>query len=76
LKVFSLYNRNVSRLRAEEDLRLIQLLACADSPEGYRQITERLKSDYGEPVITKRSGIVPMQRDAWERLKALRDNGR
>jgi hypothetical protein len=55
-------------------MRLINLLASAQSPEGYNKTTERLIRDYGEPVITQRSGIIPMEHGAWDKLKRLRDN--
>jgi hypothetical protein len=69
--VFSLYNRNVGRLRAEEDMRLINLLASSQSSEGYGNTTKRLLEEYGEPVIRQRSGVIPMQKDAWDKLRAL-----
>jgi len=52
-------------------MRLIQLLASSQYAQAYEKITTKLRDEYGEPVIKKRSGIIPMQVDAWERLKAL-----
>jgi hypothetical protein len=52
-------------------MRLLQLLASSEHAEPYKKLTEKLKDEYGEPVITQRSGIVPMEKDAWEKLRAL-----
>jgi hypothetical protein len=46
-------------------------LASSDNVEGYKALTERLKEEYGEPIKIKRGGIIPMERDAWHKLRAL-----
>jgi hypothetical protein len=52
-------------------MRLINLLASADSAEGYKNATQKLLKEYGEPVIQQRTGIIPMEEGAWERLREL-----
>lgn len=52
-------------------MRLLHVLACSDNPEGFKTISTRLKEDYGEPIISQRSGIIPPEEGAFEKLKAL-----
>jgi hypothetical protein len=52
-------------------MRLIQLLASSQNAEAYTAITTKLRQEYGEPVIEQRSGTIPMEEGAWEKLRRL-----
>ena len=52
-------------------MRLIQLFASCDNAEAYKKVTDKLKEDYGEPIITQRSGIIKPEEGAFEKLKRL-----
>ncbi|NIH77429.1 tetrahydromethanopterin S-methyltransferase subunit G [Ochrobactrum sp. P20RRXII] len=81
--MFWLHNRTIDRLRAEEDLRQIQVLAAVTSKDSYDSVVERLtkflgrtvefdEADKYELVIDPKTG-----RDVTfdhEGLKALKDS--
>jgi hypothetical protein len=50
LRTFWSYNRQVDRLRAEEDIRQLNLLASHQDPEGCKQLGERLMREIANPV--------------------------
>lgn len=50
IRMFWVMNSYVDRLRAEEELRAIEVHASAQSAEGFRQISERLHRERGEPA--------------------------
>lgn len=51
IKRFWFYNKMVDRVRAEEDLRLVHLLASATSGEAYGKAIEGLERQMGEIVV-------------------------
>jgi len=63
IRAFWLFNKNVDRIRAESDLRELQVAANSQSQEGYTSARERLVLELG-PVDT---GGAPDPR------KAVRD---
>jgi hypothetical protein len=67
LKVFTLYNSNINRLRAEEDTRLLSILCSANSGESAKNVLDRLREDLGQPTISE----AIMEEGAIERLKKL-----
>lgn len=50
-KRFWFYNKQVDRLAAEEDLRMINLLASVTSGDAYGKATENLRKQMGEIVV-------------------------
>lgn len=73
VRAFWAMNRNIDRLRAEEDLRSITVGIAAQSEEAYQKISERLINERGEWVIF--SPLAPhlhkRDEDCAERLKRL-----
>jgi len=51
LAAFWSFNKQVDRLRAEEDQRTLQLLAAAQSPEGVAKTFEALRIELDGPVV-------------------------
>lgn len=51
IKRFWFYNKQVDRVRAEEDLRMISLLAAATSGEAYEKAIEGLEKQLGKIVV-------------------------
>lgn len=60
IKRFWFLNRSIDRLRAEEDLRRIQLLASVGSSEAYKSATEHLDAQMGTIAVMedKRTELV------------------
>jgi len=54
LRTFWSYNRQVSRLRAEADQRQLQVLSCAESPEGSKLLAQRLQDEMAHPVLVSK----------------------
>jgi hypothetical protein len=50
LKTFWAFNRQLDRLRAEEEQRLLQVMACAQSAESVTRMQKQLQDQIGEPV--------------------------
>lgn len=73
LKVFSLYNSQVTKIRAEKDMRLLSLLASSQSKEGVEKTYKRLQNELGEPIKETKSHklIVEPEEGAFEKLKML-----
>lgn len=71
--MFTLYNTNVNRLRAEEDIRLLYVLASSDSADAFKTTQARLQKAYGEPLVQQRHGIIPPESGAYEKLKRLQN---
>lgn len=71
LKVFSLYNTNISRLRAEEDKRLLILFASANDGESIRKTMDRLEQENDEPIRVIPPQFVKPEEGALDKLKAL-----
>lgn len=51
IKRFWFYHRQVDRIRAEEDLRRLHLLAGVTSQEGVKQLQERLDEALGQIMV-------------------------
>jgi hypothetical protein len=79
IKRFWFYHRQVTRLRAEEDLRMLSLMGAATSGESYKQAFDKLHEEFGEifimePVsrtldVTKRDPTF--DRGAFDSLRSL-----
>jgi hypothetical protein len=50
LKTFWSFNRQLDRLRAEEEQRLLRVMACAQSAEAVTRMQQELRNQIGEPV--------------------------
>ena len=65
LKTFWALNRQIARLRAEEDVRSMANIAAANSSDGYKQRIQQLQGEIGQPV-----GIIKkFDEAAFQRLK-------
>lgn len=53
LKRFWFLANQVDRIRAEEDMRQLQLLACAQSSEGFESAVESLRTQMGQIYVWK-----------------------
>ena len=51
IRAFWVFNSNVNRLRAEDDMRQLQVLASAQSGEGYEDCMSGLKEELGTPTV-------------------------
>lgn len=51
MKRFWFYHKQVDRIRAEEDLRSLHLLAGVTSQEGVKALQERLAEQLGEVLV-------------------------
>lgn len=71
LKVFSFYNVNISRLRAEEDIRLLSLLASANNSDNFKSTFDRLERENGEPIKEQPKLVVKMEEGALDKLRNL-----
>ncbi|AMB48260.1 hypothetical protein [Methylobacterium sp. AMS5] len=56
LRTFWLYSKNIDRLSAERDLRLLQVMAAAQSPEAYSKTFDKLQQQMGTVVKMTGSG--------------------
>lgn len=54
LKTFWCFSKNIDRLMAETDLRMLQVVASAASGEAYGKLSDRLQGQVG--TIVKMSG--------------------
>lgn len=67
LKTFTLYNQNIDRLRAEQDMRTLKLLISHTTTDHVKSCVQDLTQELDSPAI-----FTPkMDKDAFERLKAL-----
>jgi len=57
-KRFLFLNKQIDRLQAEEDLRLVQLFSAAGSQEGYTALTERLQRQMGNVAVYEQTITV------------------
>lgn len=71
LKVFSLYNENVSRLRAEEDIRLLHLLGSSHDGESINRTLNKLIDENDNPIESIPPQYVEPEEGAIEKLKSL-----
>ncbi len=51
MKRFWFYHRQIDRIRAEEDLRSLHLMAGVTSQEGLDQLQQRLTQQLGEIIV-------------------------
>jgi len=54
LKVFWAFNRNIDRLRAESDQRLLRLMAASNDGEAAKNHLDRLAGELGKPVVIEK----------------------
>lgn len=71
LRTFWSFNRQVDRLRAEEDQRSLRVASSAQSAEGAKALTEQLKEELASPVVIERS----FDEEGWQRLKQKIESG-
>lgn len=67
LRAFWSFQGQVNRLRAEEDLRAIQVTAAGQSGEVYKEVSETLRTEHGTPAVVLDSRPDP---NATAKLKA------
>lgn len=69
LNTFWMLDRNISRVKAEEDQRLFRLLLTAQSgdQDGVKEFAESLSHEVGNPIIQK----AVMAPGAFSRLKTV-----
>lgn len=64
LERFWMLSRNIDRIRAEEDLRGLQIARVAGATaEGYEAFAKSLQQRLGQPVVTKQSAL-PLSAEA------------
>lgn len=51
IRRFWLLHRSIDRLQAEQDLRLLAISVGAQSAEGYKSTSERLRAEQGKVVV-------------------------
>lgn len=73
LKVFTLYNSNINRIRAEKEMRHLRVLASATDGERIKELYIYLLDELGETTETEVSGFVKMEPDAIEKLMGLQN---
>lgn len=68
LRAFWTYNGSVDRIRAEAELRQLQVLAASQSSEAFKEVAAALKEELKTPVV-----VIDNRRDenATEKLKAI-----
>jgi hypothetical protein len=74
LKTFLLLNRNVSRLRAESDLRSLHVTAQAQSSESATEFQSRLINEMNgaeDPAEVKPDLNTPLDRDGLNDLRRM-----
>lgn len=54
LRVFWMLNRNLDRLRAEEDLRALPIIMAQHGGEAVKELQERLVEQLGTPVLVEK----------------------
>jgi hypothetical protein len=72
IKTFWSLNRQVDRLRAEEDQRQLRLANAAQSAEGAKSLTEELSREIGTPVVMEKK----FDADAFANLQDKFGSGR
>jgi hypothetical protein len=65
LTTFWSFNRQVDRLRAEQEQRQLRVLAASQSPEGARELGDYLQGQIGHPVLVEEK----FDADKFEELK-------
>lgn len=73
LRVFTLYNSSISRLRAEEDMRLLRILSSANNGEVANDVFNELQDHLGTTIETEGERIVEMETDALDKLKSMQN---
>lgn len=71
LRVFNLYNSNINRLKAEDEMRQLRVLAAASSGELMKSVYSSLQEELGELSQTEGVAYVPMESNAIDKLKGL-----
>lgn len=51
LRSFWSFNQQINRIRAEEDLRAIEVNGALQSGETYKAVMEKLQTERGQPVV-------------------------
>lgn len=69
-KRFWMLNKNVDRLRAEADVRLVQCLISSQTGKGVEQMTEILRQQMGK-VVTIDEGKAAVANAVYDRDKAM-----
>lgn len=54
LVTFWSFNRQVDRLRAETEQRQLRILIAADSPQAGKELSEKLSTEIGMPLIVEK----------------------
>lgn len=72
LRTFWMLNRQVDRLRAEEDQRLLRLQNASQDANTAKQLTESLAAEIGMPVVIEKK----FDADAFESLRDKFGSGR
>lgn len=52
LRSFWAFNRNISRIQAENDMRALVVAAAIQSGETYTSTNDRLEKEHGTPLVT------------------------
>jgi hypothetical protein len=65
-RVFWSFNRQVTRLKADDEMRQLRLLSAVQSAEGVKTMHQTLKTEVEMPVLIEKQFDV----EAWEALKA------
>jgi DNA polymerase III psi subunit len=76
LKVFTIYNKNISRIRAEEDTRLIRVFAAAGpnaSGELLKDTIDNLHIELGTIVKLDYEKPVEADTDAFAKLASMQN---
>ncbi|MCP1540057.1 hypothetical protein [Methylorubrum extorquens] len=63
LKTFWLFSKNIDRLQAELDLRLLQVMSAASSGEAYGALIERLQRQVGTIVRQSPDAIAEIAQE-------------
>lgn len=64
-------NQQIDRIRAEDNLQMLQMLAAVNSPDQYSKLIEQLSNVYGQPIKVVDVEFVQANSSAKERMKAL-----
>lgn len=54
LVTFWSYNRQINRLRAEQDQRLMRVMTAVNSPEGYEALAKTLEEEIGRATVVEK----------------------
>lgn len=69
IRTFWAMEANISRLMAEEDMRMIRLLASAQAPKAAEEVSRQLAQEMGTVVIER----AVRDEDGFKRLKGMRN---